>query len=205
MAINFKIITVTVLVYTVTVFANCKKHVLGCPESSYSFIIDAQVLPDKDTISIGDTVWVEINSSDVFTDQNSSRQVNFSDAANLGTDMGFARLVSTSPVQLANAVNDFDYILLAGKEIASANPTLIKMFLISDINGMYRFKLGIIAKNRGTYRFNLGNAVGVYRKGDPCPKADFEMRLVQTDQHYYLYPGGTGVTPSGADYYFYVK
>ncbi len=200
-----KVIAVVVLIYATTVYSACKKNILGCTESNYSFKLDAQVYPDRDTINIGDTIWVEVNSPEVFTDQISNQQINFSNANNLGTDMGFGKLISVSPIQKAYAVNDFNFVLLEGKEITSPNPQLIKEYLFSDINGRYKFKLGVIPKSSGTYSFNLGNAVHVYRNGNSCPKADFQMQLIQTNQHYYLYPGGSGVMPTGADYYFYVR
>jgi hypothetical protein len=205
MGTNIKLITVAAFIYATTVYSSCKKHILGCAESNYSFILNAKIFPDRDTVNINDTIWVEINSPDVFTDQISNQTVNFNDAYNLGTDMGFGKLINVSPVQKAYAVNDFNFVLLEGKEITSPNPELIKEFLFPDINGRYKFKLGVIPKSSGSYSFNLGNAVHVYRNGNSCPKADFQMQLIQTNQHYYLYPGGSGVTPAGSDYYFYVK
>lgn len=201
---NMKLIAVVACLYATTVYSSCK-NILGCPVSTYSFFLTAKVFPDRDSINVGDTIWVEINSPDVFTDQISRQQITFNDSKNLGTDMGFVKLVSASPIQLAYAVNDFNFVLVIGTETTSSSPQLIKNYLIPDITGSYRFKLGIIPKNSGTYTFNLGNAPGVYRDGNPCPKADFQMQLVETDQHYYLYPGGNGVTPTGADYYFYVR
>lgn len=189
----------------VLIYGGCKPNIFGCVESIYHFELDAQVVPDKDTVHIGDTIWVEINSPDVFLDQTTNKQINFSGANNLGTAMGFVKLVNVSPIRLADAVDDFDFVLISGTVMATPNAKLLKEYLIPDINGRYVFKLGIIPKDTGTFRFNLGNPVGVYRNGKGCPKADFYMRLTQTNQHYYLYPGDNNVTPAGADYYFYVK
>lgn len=205
MAINIKKIAVLVIIYSSTVYSTCKKSILGCASSTYSFEIDARIYPDKDTVQVGDTIWVEINSPDVFTDQISNQQINFSNANNLGTDMGFVKLINPSPIQLADAVSLFHFTLLFGIEEKSNDTALIKNFLIKEKNNRYQFKLGITPKDTGTFRFNLGNFVGVYRNGNSCPKADFFTKLVETNQHYYLYPGGSGVTPTGADYYFYVR
>ena len=206
MITNIKLTAVVVLIYATTVFSTCNKNVFGCSESSYSFLLDARVYPDKDSVSIGDTIWVEINSRQSFKNMNSSNNemIDFSKANNLGTDLGFVKLVSTSPVQLVDAVNNFNFVLVYGKEIASPNTKLIKEYLISDSGSSYLFKLGIIPMETGTYRFNLGNSTNVYRNGNTCPKANFNMRLVETNQHYYLYQPGSG-TLGGATYYFRVK
>jgi hypothetical protein len=201
---NFKTLIVVMIVFITTIYSTCHKPLLGC-ESSYSFLLNAKVYPDKDTISVGDSIWVEINSPDTFIDLISNRQVKFDNAENLGTDMGFVKLINSNPIQLGDAVNDFQFALFNGQEIGSTMPQRIKNYLISYSSGTYKFKLAIIPKQIGIYRFNLGNAANVYKKGESCPKANFNMQLIQTNQHYYLYPGSNGTTSGGTDYFFYVK
>ncbi len=206
MATKIKICAVAAIIFATTIFSKCKKiSLLGCTESSYSFNVDAKVYPDKDSINIGDTIWVEINSPTTFTDQFNT-PVDYSQANNLGTVMGFVKVINISPIQLENVVKDFSFLLIAGKEIQSLDTALIKEYLFQESGGRYLFKLGIIPKVSGTFSFNLGNAANVIRKGNSCPKAAFSFLLKNTtNQHYYLYPGGRGVTPAGADYYFYVR
>ncbi len=205
MATKYSFIGLLLLISGSSVFMTCNKIGLGCANSTYSFEIDARVYPDNDTVTIGDTIWIEINSSDTFTDQKTNEQVDFSNANNLGTDMGFDKLVNSSPIELEGAVDSFNFVLISGIEETSRNPSLIKNYLIIDNNNRYHFKLAIVPKSSGTFSFNLGNFTGVYRNDDPCPKADFYTKLIETNQHYYLYPGGSGVSPTGADYYFYVR
>ena len=205
MATNIKIFSVTVIIFFTTVFSTCKKSIIGCTESTYSFNVDAKVYPDKDSISIGDTIWVEINSPTTLTDQFNT-PIDYSNANNLGTVMGFVKVINISPIQLEDAVNDFKFTLISGNEIPSVNPQLLKEYNFQESGGRYIFKLAIIPKGSGTFSFNLENAANVMRKGSSCPKAAFNFLLKNTtDQHYYLYPGGYGVTPAGADYYFYVR
>lgn len=205
MATSIKIFSVGVIIFSTAVFSTCKKSILGCTENTYSFDIDAKVFPDKDSINIGDTIWVEINSPTTLTDQFNTL-VDYSNANNLGTVMGFVKVINVSPIQLEDAVNDFKLILIAGNEVPSVNPQLLKEYNFQESGGRYIFKLAIIPKNRGTFSFNLENAANVMRNGNSCPKAIFNFLLKNTtDQHYYLYPGGIGVTPAGADYYFYVR
>lgn len=205
MVTNIKKITVLLFIYTITAFSTCKKNILGCTESSIFFNVDAKVHPDKDSINIGDTIYVEVNIPTTLADQNNT-MIDYSKANNLGTVMGFVKVANVSPIKLDDAVADFSYSLISGKEISSSNSQILKEYLFEESSGRYLFKLAIIPKSSGTFSFNLGNAVNVIREGNSCPKAAFNFLLKNTtDQHYYLYPGGAGVTPAGADYYFYVQ
>jgi hypothetical protein len=113
---------------------------------------------------------------------------------------------NNSPIVLNDAVPNFAFYLISGKEIKSPNSQLYKDYFFKEEGGKYLFRLAIIPKSSGTFSFNLENARGVTRNGNPCPKASFNFLLKNTtDQHYYLYPGVSGVTPAAADYYFYVR
>ena len=205
MATKIYTITILLIMAIFTTFSTCKKGGLGCVESTILFNVDAKVYPDKDSINIGDTIYVEVNIPTLLPDQNNNL-VDYSKASNLGTSMGFVKLANDSPIVLDDAVPDFAFYLISGKEIQSPNLQLYKDYYFEEAGGRYLFKLAIITKRSGTFRFNLENATGVMRGRNPCPKAGFNFLLKNTtDQHYYLYPGGTGVTPAGADYYFYVK
>jgi len=204
MVINIKLTTVATLICAATVSCNGCKDILGC-ESSYKFQLDCRVSPNKDTISRGDTVWIQISSPVVFTDQISGEQIDYSNASNLGTDIGFQKLISSAPVQVANAVSDFNFVLRTGIEINSSNPEGDKNYLINEVSNKYVFNLGIIAKDTGTFRFFLSSSVNVEQSGKPCPKADFDIIMVQTNQHYYLYPGMDSVSTASSNYLFYVK
>ena len=193
------------IVGLLSIYSRCSKEVLGCTENGYAFKIDVKVYPDKDSVNIGDTIWAEMSFPSSLLDQ-TNQMIDFSKANNLGTEMGFVKVVNISPIALSDAVNDFAFILVSGKELASSSTQLLKEYLFQESGNHYIFKLAIIPQSSGTFRFNMVNAVNVYRNGNACPKASFYYQLFNTtNQHYYLYPGGSGVTPAGADYYFYVR
>lgn len=206
MTTKIKIIAVGILLYITTVFSTCKKGgIFGCGESTIYFNVDGKVYPDKDSINIGDTIFIEVNIPTTLIDKNNT-SIDYSHASNLGTVMGFVKVVNASPIKLEDAVKDFYFILLSGREVASLKPQLLKEFLFQESRDHYLFSLAMIPKTSGTFSFNLENAANVMRNGKSCPKASFSFFLKNTtDQHYYLYPGGAGITPAGADYYFYVR
>ncbi len=189
-----------------SIFSTCKKGgILGCHES-FSFTIDAKVYPDSDTVSVGDTIYIETNFPVTLTDSSSGEVAHLSGGLFIGTDMGFEKLVSDSPIVLDDAVADFDFVLINGKELKSSMPQRIKLYTFEELNSEFHFKLAIIPKDTGTFTFGLAPAPGVEEKNSTCPTFTLNYLLKNTtDQHYYLYPGGSGVTPQGADYYFYVK
>ena len=188
-------------------FCSCVKNILGCHQS-FSFTVNAKVYPDKDTVNIGDTIFVEVNFPTMLSDSSSNAITDLSGASGVSTDMGFVKLASDSPIVLDDAVPDFDFELIYGKEIPPRpqDKELIKLFSFDETAGRFLFKLAIIPKDTGTFRFGLASAPDVEQKNSTCPTFTLNYLLKNTtNQHYYLYPGGTGVSPGGADYYFYVK
>jgi len=201
-------IAMLICIGTASIFSTCKKGgILGCHES-FAYTIDAKVYPDKDTVNIGDTIFVEVNFPTTLTNSTPGEIANLNGASGIATDMGFVKLVNDSPIVLDNAVPDFNFKLIKGREVAPTkhDTTLIKSFFFEEANNMVLFKLAIIPKNIGTYSFNIGASPDVEEKNVICPTFTLNYLLRNTtDQHYYLYPGGAGVTPDAADYYFYVK
>ena len=203
-----KIFTVAILLITAvaTTFSTCKKGgILGCHQS-FAFTIDAKVFPDKDTVNIGDTIFVEVNFPTTLTDSSSGEIANLNGGSGVSTDMGFVKLVNNSPIELDDAVADFDFKLINGKELPTSKPQLIKLYSFDESGSQILFKLAIVPKVTGTFSFNLGSAPDAEEKNSRCPTFTLNYLLKNTtNQHYYLYPGGSNVTPEGADYYFYVR
>lgn len=201
MVIKLSTVTIVAFLYMVTVFATCRKD---CSRTDYSFEIAAKAYPDLDSIQVGDTVWVEINQPVSLKDLNTNTSISYSGAVNLGTNIGLQEILGTTP-QIINAATDFSFRIIYGTEVNSANSDLFKEYVFTESNNMFLFKLCIIPKRTGVFRINLGNAANVYRANDKCSKASFVFNFKNTNQHFYLYPGGYSTPTGGSTYYFKVK
>ncbi|MES1216940.1 MAG: hypothetical protein ABUT20_15600 [Bacteroidota bacterium] len=195
-----KEIIVLTLVSTIIIKCECNKN---CIQTNYNFSIGIKAYPDLDSIYINDTVWLEIDESVFLNDISSGNSIDFSKARDLGSAIGFQEVITN--VQFRNAANDFKYKLVTGTETINTNPELFREYLFNETAGRYLFKIGIIPQQKGIYRLVVSNANNVIRKEGDCEKANFIIDFRQTNQHFYLYPGGAGTPPGGNTYYFKVK
>lgn len=180
----------------------CKKNI-DCRGNVYNFEIGIEARPDKDSINIGDTIWLTIDEPTTLKDVQTGRIVEYSNAANLGSAIGFHKLSATNQFTLG-AAEQFNFKVVFGTEINNADATYLREYSFAQINNHYLFKLGVIPKQTGTFRLFFSNASSVYRKNDKCTKANFTLNFKQTDQHYYLSPTYQGGNLVGGDYYFKV-
>lgn len=189
MAIKYFTLAVLLITAMVTTFSTCKKGGLGCANTVYNFKIGAQVYPGKDSIHVGDTVWIEINSPVSFTDINTGKLINYSGVSNLSTALSFDifRGGSFSDPGTAYAANNFKYFLVTGVFVDNPFTDWIREYLFSENSNKYNFKLAVIPRVTGTYAISIGDAANVYRQSDKCTKASFEIDFQNTNQHLYLY------------------
>ncbi len=71
-----------ILVFTSIIIgaSTCKKN--DCIRTENAFQMTAKAFPDYDSIPKNDTIWFEITSPKVFTDINTGKVVDFSNAVN---------------------------------------------------------------------------------------------------------------------------
>ena len=184
----------------ISIYAKCKKE---CIRQDYVFKLGVKATPNLDSVLIGDTIWIDINESNTLTDIQTGKQIFFSNATNLSAEIGFQEVLSAT--QFRNAASDFEIKLIFGNGIASTNPQLLKEYILTELNGRYLLKLGVIPKVVGVYRLVFVNAANVFRNNSNCENANFQYDFQNTNQHFYLYPGGAGTPPGGGAYYFKVK
>ena len=191
-------VTIIILIYLVSISSTCKRRI-DCTQQVYSFSTTARAYQDRDSININDTIWVEFNEPTTFMDDQTGQNINFSNAANLGFGLTFDKFVGGSisnPGTIA-AVSNFSTILIYGTELTSLLPDRIKSYGFLEETGRYKFKIGIVTKQKGVFSISISNAANVYRRNDGCPKAGFSITFANTNQHMYYYEQNRpGYTPS---------
>lgn len=188
------------------IYATCKKN-SDCANSVYTFSSEIKAYPDVDSIDIGDTLFLEFNHPVISKDVNTGIEVDYSNAANFGTGIGFAEFISPNNTN-TEVASKFTYTLIRGIELIRQDSTKIREFLFVEINQFYKFKLAIIPNFKGVFKLFVSNAANVYRTNDKCTKAGFIINFTNTNQHLYLnevsFPG---IIPplGGGIYLFKVK
>ncbi len=181
---------------------DCKKLQLDCTQIKYNFQLPVKAFPDKDSVNIGDTIWLEINESTTLKNTDGSI-INYGGAANLGSAIGFSKR-DTVLKEWVDAVNHFSFYLIKGAELKVTSLDI--QYRFSEQNSMYTFKLGVIPKLKGLYSLLFSNSNNTYRDNDKCTKANFNIIFENTNQHYQLSPFYVpGSNPKGGDYYFVVR
>jgi hypothetical protein len=173
-----------------------------CVETTYNFNLPLKAYPNKDTIKVGDSIWVEIDVANSFVDAQSQKIIDYSNAENLGSFITFQKITGSAP-DISDAVDSLTIETLKGKLLRKVPLGLEYNFV--EENNRYLFKIVIIARKRGTYRFGFSNSNNTFRKTDKCTKANFNINFIGTNQHFYLFPGGAGTPQGGSAYYFHVR
>lgn len=181
----------------------CNKRI-GCGDTVHNFEMGIKAYPDNEVIRIGDTIWLEVNEPSTLKDFETGREINFSNAANLGSVISFHQLSNDKEFTI-KAAEKFAYILKDGTKSRSIDPLFERAFEFDEKDRNYIFKLGIVPKEVGMFRLFFSNATNVYRKDDKCSKSNFILNFKETNQHYYLSPTYQGGNLVGGDYYFKVE
>jgi hypothetical protein len=199
----------TTLLFVTSLFlikCDCKKLQIDCTKIKYNFQLPMNAYPDKDSINIGDTIWLEIDESTILKDSISSSNIDYSGTENLGTVISFNKLITVG--KLEYAIDKFKITVLKGQKLKQSN--IDAEYSFSEENRRFKFKLAIVPEDSGIFRMILSNSNNTYRKNDECTKANFNIEFKDTQLHGYYYnvfdPNVVIDTSNkGNVYYFKVK
>lgn len=203
---SIKALCFVVIIALTAIQSTCKKNNAGCTETTYNFEAVARIVNPYDSINVGDTIWLEINSPVIQNDRISGQTISYANAANLGTAIGFGELLN--PIMPVYAANEFNYILVKGSPVFNSNTVGIREYSFTESSNAYEFKLGIIPKRKGYFNFGISNAANVFRRNDKCTKAFYRIYYTNTPLHLYFIKQLFGTNPDSSyssPYCFKVK
>lgn len=167
----------------------CGKLGRGCADTKFVFQSGIRAYPDRDSVHIGDTIWFEANVPTSLTDTKTNQVIDYSGAVNMGTYIALDRLTGGSIANPSGvyAAGEFNYVLITGQEFTNTFPQRTRNFLFTETNKQYSLKFGIVPQKKGIYFAGIGNPANVSRKSDPCTKAGYSIKFINTNQHLYFY------------------
>lgn len=189
MAIKRPFIALLLIIAIASTFGTCKKSGLGCASADYSFKASAVAYPDKDSIRIGDTIWIKSNIPSSLADQISSQTIDYSNASNLSLSIQLLKFTggSINDPGASYSANKFSYFPSIGAQINDPFIEGQRTFSFLEQNDFYNLLIAIVPKEKGIYLMAISNAVNVYRKSDKCTKANYEINFGNTKQHLFFY------------------
>ncbi len=103
-------ITLLTILVTCT-YSTCKKGGIGgCAETVYSFQIGETIIPDKDSIHVGDTLYLEVNTPSKLTDTQNRNVIDYSNTSNLGNVITLLRFTESD--ETLGAINNFNLFII---------------------------------------------------------------------------------------------
>lgn len=164
----------TYLFALLCLLSSCERDEKPVPEQvPFIFQIPLTISPPKDTVSVGDTLWLKANFPDTVREFYSGHYYTVKpNQFDWRTSIAIRKLVYPNQYlgnQLA-ASNSFTYINKIGK----LEPNSIFADLkYNYANNIYSCKIGIVSKQKGVYTFNFGDSWNLSSNSAPQPNLSF--------------------------------
>ncbi len=166
----------------------------GCPkpciEANYSFDVNLQIIPNLDSIKVGDTLYVVSTFPTNLTDQKSGTEINYNNASDIESTLSIAQLVTGDDIPKGSVYN-FNYSSQIGMIYNSTSipsPETVQQLKYQELGSSYQLKVGLIPQRKGIFALGIGNGLSNGRsKSKNCEKAGFNFTIASTSQHIYYY------------------
>jgi hypothetical protein len=189
-----KILNILIAFTILIISERCHKP---CNEPDYTFIGNDVFSPEKDTLNVGDTLWLNSSINKELVDTSTKKSIDFSNAANLGSTVVISDINKFQDKR--GAIDSFDYIKITGNIFSDVNTDTsnVKQLQYSETASSFELKIGFVAKKAGSYIFTIPDNPYLFRKGQPkCGTAKIIMLNSNTDQHLYLFENMWGALSS---------
>ncbi len=174
------------IVITLNIFSSCKKD--NCISNAYQFREKWKILPEKDSINIGDTLIFLSKISNKPFDFNTNKNIDYSGNATINSTFGIYILKNGSN-NFIGAVDSFKFINIKGKLVTDPNisPSNLKQTFHDEYQGEYIIECLIIAQKKGIYLFGLSDGISVRKSSTICKDgASIQFTNSNVNNHIYF-------------------
>lgn len=155
-----------------------------CNEPDYNFLVTESFFHERDSVKVGDTLFLTCIISKAETDINTKMIIDFSNLGNLGANLVISD-ISKFKMQ-RDAADSFSYINVEGKIYFDQYGA--KQLNFKETDSTYSLKVGLVALKKGLYIFTVPDALGVYRNGHvKCGVGNFQILNSNVNKHLYLF------------------
>lgn len=155
-----------------------------CNEPDYNFTVFESFSPEKESMNIGDTLYLDCKIPKMEKDNNTGQVINFSNLANLGDNLIISDISKFDAKR--EAADSFSYVNIYGKIYSDNNGA--KQFQFMETDSTYRLKVGLILLKAGSYIFTIPDIPGVYRNGHiRCGVGNYAVLNSNINKHLYLF------------------
>ncbi|GAB3204452.1 hypothetical protein ABID22_002583 [Pontibacter aydingkolensis] len=178
------------------------------PNPSYSFAVTAHFTPERDSIRVGDTLYLVSEFPNFLVPIGEQDAVDYSKSTAIGNTLGLLRLESVKST--SGAVSSFDYINVWGRIYNSTDipsPERMQQLRYEENDGKYKLRVGLIPKKPGIYLMGIGSGLSKGRMNDKCVKASFQTILTNENSNlnYYEQWFGSPMDQSATKISFLIK
>ena len=164
---------------------------------SYSFLVTSEWFEQKETYSVGDTIFLFSQFPKILTDQvNTNLSINYANSTGIAGNIGITRLDSINR-QFIPAKDSFNFVNISGSfSEAALNTSIVKQINIFEKADKYEFLGGLICLKKGVYEIDVDdlNSSGIIGKN--CTNAKFTMKVTNSIKNTHLYTQAIGSPPS---------
>ena len=175
-----------------------------CLEADHDFSVSESFLPEKDSIRIGDSLFITCIIPKIEKDRYTQVIINFSGANNIGDHLVISDISKFNTQR--DASDSFSYFKIQGNIYSDQYG--VKQLSFAEIDTAYQLQVGLIAQKRGLYIFTIPDMPGVYRNGQAkCGRGNFQILNANVNKHLYLFENlwGPIISPYDAAHSYCVK
>lgn len=185
------------IIFPFTIFLVCIECHKPCNEPDYTFIGNDYFSPEKDSLHIGDTLWLISSINKELMDTNTKKVIDYSSAANLASAVIISDIKKFKDKR--GAIDSFDYINVIGNIFSDVNTDTsnVKQLTYNKATSSFELKIGFIARKAGSYIFTIPDNPYLYRRGKPkCGTAKIVMLNQNIDKHLNIFENMWGTLSS---------